>query len=120
VVSTHTASGPPGPYTFTLTGGALPPGITLSPSGALTGTTTVANYETALRTVRYQDISDSPDPAAPDYIGRHPGTAFMEMQFYPPGWLFALFGQGTATQWTICWSRKQRRLKPAVILTPPR
>jgi hypothetical protein len=46
------------------------------------------------------NIFDSPDPAAPDYIGNHPGTAFMEMQFYPPGWLFALFGQGTATQWT--------------------
>jgi hypothetical protein len=24
----------------------------------------------------------------------------MEMQIYPPGWLFALFGEGTATQWT--------------------
>jgi hypothetical protein len=46
------------------------------------------------------NIFDSPDPTAPDYIGRHPGTAFMEMQFYPPGWLDALFGQGTATQWT--------------------
>lgn len=46
------------------------------------------------------NIFDSPDPAAPDYIGNHPGTAFMEMQFYPPGWLFALFGEGTATQWT--------------------
>ena len=46
------------------------------------------------------NIFDSPDPKAADYIGRHPGTAFMEMQFYPPGWLFALFGQGTATQWT--------------------
>ena len=46
------------------------------------------------------NIFDSPDPTAPDYIGRHPGTAFMEMQFYPPGWLFALFGEGTATQWT--------------------
>ncbi len=46
------------------------------------------------------NIFDSPDPTAPDYIGRHPGTAFTEMQFYPPGWLFSLFGQGTATQWT--------------------
>jgi len=46
------------------------------------------------------NIFDSPDPAAPDYIGRHPGTAFMEMQFYPPGWVFAIFGRGTATQWT--------------------
>ena len=23
----------------------------------------------------------------PDYIGKHPGTAFMELQFYPPGWV---------------------------------
>jgi hypothetical protein len=46
------------------------------------------------------NIFDSSNPAAPDYVGNHPGTAFMEMQFYPPGWLFALFGQGTATQWT--------------------
>src|SRR5437763_687315 len=33
------------------------------------------------------DIVDNPDPAAPDYIGKHPGTAFMEMQFYAPGWV---------------------------------
>jgi hypothetical protein len=26
-------------------------------------------------------------PGAPDYIGKHPGVAFMEMQFYPPGWV---------------------------------
>src|SRR6266568_5051244 len=32
------------------------------------------------------NIFDSADPTAPDYIGKHPGTAFMEMQFYPPGW----------------------------------
>jgi hypothetical protein len=42
------------------------------------------------------NIFDSPDPAAPDYIGRHPGTAFMEMQFYPPGWI----NGNSATQWT--------------------
>src|SRR2546427_576835 len=23
----------------------------------------------------------------PKWIGHHPGTAFMEMQFYPPGWV---------------------------------
>jgi hypothetical protein len=33
------------------------------------------------------NIFDSSDPNAPDYIGHHPGTAFMEMQFYPPGWV---------------------------------
>jgi hypothetical protein len=33
------------------------------------------------------NIKDGADPAAADYIGRHAGTAFMEMQFYPPGWV---------------------------------
>jgi hypothetical protein len=32
------------------------------------------------------NIFDGTNPSAPDYIGKHPGTAFMEMQFYPPGW----------------------------------
>jgi hypothetical protein len=32
------------------------------------------------------NIFDNADPTKPDYIGKHPGTAFMEMQFYPPGW----------------------------------
>ena len=32
------------------------------------------------------NIFDGADPAQPDYIGRHPGTAFLELQFYPPGW----------------------------------
>src|SRR5262249_25149710 len=32
------------------------------------------------------NIFDGADPAAPDYIGKHPGTAFLELQFYPPGW----------------------------------
>jgi hypothetical protein len=32
------------------------------------------------------NIFDNANPRAEDYIGKHPGTAFMEMQFYPPGW----------------------------------
>jgi len=32
------------------------------------------------------NIHENPDPAAPDAMATHPGTAFMEMQFYPPGW----------------------------------
>jgi hypothetical protein len=32
------------------------------------------------------NIFDGTDSTAPDYMGKHPGTAFMEMQFYPPGW----------------------------------
>lgn len=34
-----------------------------------------------------KNIFDNGNPAAPDYIGHHPGAAFMEMQFYPPGWV---------------------------------
>jgi len=33
------------------------------------------------------NIFDGTNEAAPDYIGKHTGTAFMEMQFYPPGWV---------------------------------
>ncbi|HKW66432.1 MAG TPA: hypothetical protein VJP04_04035 [Terriglobales bacterium] len=33
------------------------------------------------------NIYDSQNSSASDYIGLHPGTAFMEMQFYPPGWV---------------------------------
>jgi hypothetical protein len=34
-----------------------------------------------------RNIFDNSDSTAPDYIGKHPGSAFMEMQFYPPGWV---------------------------------
>ncbi|MEA2506071.1 MAG: hypothetical protein QOH48_689 [Actinomycetota bacterium] len=33
------------------------------------------------------NIYESSDPSSPHYMGLHPGTAFMEMQFYPPGWV---------------------------------
>jgi hypothetical protein len=33
------------------------------------------------------NIFDSADPSNPKYIGNHPGTAFVEMQLYPPGWV---------------------------------
>jgi hypothetical protein len=32
------------------------------------------------------NIHTSTDPTSSDYLGLTPGTAFMEMQFYPPGW----------------------------------
>lgn len=32
------------------------------------------------------NIFNSGSPVAADFIGHHPGAAFMEMQFYPPGW----------------------------------
>jgi hypothetical protein len=32
------------------------------------------------------NIYTGTDPSKPNYLGNTPGTAFMEMQFYPPGW----------------------------------
>src|SRR5262245_43658113 len=46
------------------------------------------------------NIFDGTNPAGADYIGKHPGTAFLELQFYPPGW--APWPPGVscdATQW---------------------
>jgi hypothetical protein len=39
------------------------------------------------------------NPAAPDYIGKHPGNAYMELQFYGPGFVpqFEGFGCGATT-----------------------
>jgi hypothetical protein len=55
------------------------------------------------------NIYNSPDPSSSRYIGRHPGTAFLELQFYPPGW--APFQAGGischATKWCVAmviWS----------------
>ncbi len=46
------------------------------------------------------NIFDSSTPTASDYIGKHPGTAFMEMQFYPPGWVLWPPGNSCdATHW---------------------
>jgi hypothetical protein len=40
------------------------------------------------------------NPNAPDYIGNHPGNAFMELQFYGPGYVPQFEGFGcTATQY---------------------
>jgi hypothetical protein len=40
------------------------------------------------------------NPNAPDYIGKHPGQAFMELQFYGPGYVPQFEGFGcTATQY---------------------
>jgi hypothetical protein len=33
------------------------------------------------------NIFNSFDPTSAHWIGHHPGVAFMEMQFYPPGWV---------------------------------
>jgi hypothetical protein len=46
------------------------------------------------------NIFEGTDESAPDYIGKHPGAAFMEMQFYPPGWVSWPPGVScSATKW---------------------
>jgi hypothetical protein len=55
------------------------------------------------------NIYNSPDPSSPQYIGRHPGTAFLELQFYPPGWAPVQAGgiSCDATHWCVAmliWS----------------
>jgi hypothetical protein len=43
---------------------------------------------------------ESSNPRSPHYIGKHPGNAFMELQFYPPGYVEQFEGFGcTATQY---------------------
>ena len=46
------------------------------------------------------NIFDGADPTQPNYIGYHPGTAFLELQFYPPGWVpFEEAVSCDATKW---------------------
>jgi hypothetical protein len=46
------------------------------------------------------NIKDGGDPSKPDYIGYHAGSAYMEMQFYPPGWSAWPLGVSCSpTQW---------------------
>jgi hypothetical protein len=51
------------------------------------------------------------NPAAPDYIGKHPGTAYMELQFYGPGYVPQFEGFGcTATQYCAAMTIDSRTL----------
>ena len=51
------------------------------------------------------------NPAAADYIGKHPGIAYMELQFYPPGWVEQFTGSDcTATQYCAAMTIDSRTL----------
>ena len=51
------------------------------------------------------------NPNAPNYVGRHPGNAFMELQFYPPGYVEQFEGFGcTATQYCAAMTIDSRTL----------
>src|SRR5258708_28255800 len=57
-------------------------------------TRSARNFTSACTPDSDTNIFDNPSKTASDFIGRHPGTAFMELQFYPPGWVY-----GSGTQW---------------------
>ena len=44
------------------------------------------NFTNVCKADTDENIFDNPKAAAPDFIGKHPGAAFLELQFYPPGW----------------------------------
>ena len=46
-----------------------------------------------------RNIFDGANPGKPDYIGKHPGTGFVEMQFYPPGWVGNCGAVGDRHRW---------------------
>jgi len=46
------------------------------------------------------NIKVGTDPTKPDYVGNHAGTAFLELQFYPPGYVQQFAGFScAATKW---------------------
>ena len=59
---------------------------------AMCDTQSAPEYTTTCTPDSDANIFDDPDPASEHYIGKHPGTAFMEMQFYAPGWVQWPFG----------------------------
>ena len=61
----------------------------------------------------------SPNPAAPDYIGKHPGNAFMELQFYGPGYVPQFEGFGCAAhQYFSTAAHLRRHFARATSTTP--
>src|SRR5262249_48228854 len=54
-------------------------------SMALCDSQSAPNFTHLCHPVTDANIFSNPDPNAPDFIGHHPGSAFLEMQFYPPG-----------------------------------
>jgi len=67
---------------------------------ALCDTQSAPEFTNTCNPASDENIFSGSDPSAPDYIGKHPGAAFVEVQFYPPGWTPFIIGTScTATQW---------------------
>ena len=59
---------------------------------ALCDTESAPNFSKACEANTDANIFDSATTTDAHYIGKHPGTAFVELQFYPPGWVQWLEG----------------------------
>ncbi len=53
---------------------------------AVCDTTSYPNYKQTCTPDSDSNIADGNNPSSPDFMGHHSGGAYMEMQFYPPGW----------------------------------
>ena len=53
---------------------------------AMCDSTSYPNYTSTCNPDTDANIYDGTNPNAPDFISHHPGAAYMEFQFYPPGW----------------------------------
>ena len=53
---------------------------------AMCDSTSYPNYTSTCVPDSDTNIKDGTNPNAPDFINHHAGTAYMEFQFYPPGW----------------------------------
>lgn len=53
---------------------------------ALCDTQSAPNYTHTCKPDSDTNIFNGADPASPNYIGHHPGTAYLELQFIAPGW----------------------------------
>ena len=54
---------------------------------AMCDSTSYPNYTQVCNPDTDANIFDGTNPNAPDFISHHPGAAYMEFQFYPPGWV---------------------------------
>src|SRR5205823_7144383 len=59
------------------------------------------------------NIKDNADPKAADWIGNHVGSGFMELQFYPPGFVQQFTGFSCdATRWCVALTIDSLSLDP--------
>jgi hypothetical protein len=57
------------------------------------------------------NVFDDRDPSSSHYIGKAPGNAYMELQFYPPGWVPQFTGfDCVGTKWCVSLTIDSRNI----------